>query len=505
MFAYRIPSNKLHTARLDTDYYNPEALHAEDELENIETIKLESAGEVWNFGAYELCNLIEQSKEPDAPVFIAITNIDEPFIELSQCQRVTDKTLEVLHVAAVSPGDILVSIAGSIGKCGMVPHHNQRGACANQAIAKFRCKVGDKHFALAYFMSKQFKLLLGRQAGGAVQKNLYLHNFLKLPLLKPHPDAQAYIGNKVRQAEALRARARELQNSITQQLQQAFQPEAMIGTRLYSRTLPEEIGHRLDPKYYGPIPQNIRRSLRGNSTKIAGLQPEVSNGFECREFVPTGRPYITVGDVSSGRLELQNAPMISWSVSVPDKATINERCVLVVRTGSIGTAIQPLPEDSNAAISSHLVRLIFPSQEIAAAVAVFLSSQEGKLLQLACSYGAVQPQISQDELVEIPIPNEVLALGGVIFATKRRFEHTTRYASSLTSAAKYLVEALIERKVTEAELIAANNDPSADRELMKKLTVDGFDVSGAAPLFDDLDRLQELLDEANSAGGSDEV
>ena len=65
-------------------------------------------------------------------------------------------------------------------------------------------------------------------------------------------------------------------------------------------------------------------------------------------------------------------------------------------------------------------------------------------------------------------------------------------AWTLSTAARILVEALIERTVTEAELIAAHTDPTADRALLARLKTDGLDGDGD-PLFPDLDRLFELL------------
>jgi hypothetical protein len=69
-------------------------------------------------------------------------------------------------------------------------------------------------------------------------------------------------------------------------------------------------------------------------------------------------------------------------------------------------------------------------------------------------------------------------------------------ADDLVLTARLLVEALIERKVTEAELVAAHNDPEADASLLSRLTAKGLDAADADPLFDDLARLCELIDEA---------
>jgi type I restriction enzyme S subunit len=106
--------------------------------------------------------------------------------------------------------------------------------------------------------------------------------------------------------------------------------------------------------------------------------------------------------------------------------------------------------------------------------------------------GALVPRLKDEE--ENKLADDVL------------WSRTAGWISNrLILAAKLLVESLIERRVTEDELVAAHNDSSADRDLMQRLRVDGFDESGSSPLFEDLDRLQELLYEASSSGGSDEV
>jgi type I restriction enzyme S subunit len=68
-----------------------------------------------------------------------------------------------------------------------------------------------------------------------------------------------------------------------------------------------------------------------------------------------------------------------------------------------------------------------------------------------------------------------------------------------------LIEALIDGKVTETDLVAAQEalergDNSADRALLRRLTRQGIDAPDQPPLFPDLDALYTLLAES---GGHD--
>jgi type I restriction enzyme S subunit len=124
----------------------------------------------------------------------------------------------------------------------------------------------------------------------------------------------------------------------------------------------------------------------------------------------------------------------------------------------------------------------------------------GSCLLHKISYGAVQPQIGQDELLRLPIPRQVLDYSNEILERMNQLEMATRAAHRLTAAAKLLVEALIEGKLSESELKEAQEalergEREADRAILARLTRKGIDVAGEAPLFPDLDVLYDAIDQ----------
>ncbi|WP_448218681.1 hypothetical protein [Endozoicomonas sp. 2B-B] len=139
--------------------------------------------------------------------------------------------------------------------------------------------------------------------------------------------------------------------------------------------------------------------------------------------------------------------------------------------------------------------LEFKSESVAAAVSSFLNSEAGNVLQHKISYGAVQPQIGQDELLKLPIPQFILDAADELLAILKDRENCIRACKALTQAAKFLVEALIEGQLTEQQLIQAESSATANRALLERLKTDGFDGKGE-PLFPDIDQLEQLLEEA---------
>ena len=76
------------------------------------------------------------------------------------------------------------------------------------------------------------------------------------------------------------------------------------------------------------------------------------------------------------------------------------------------------------------------------------------------------------------------------------------FAKQLTITARQLVESLIEGKLSEAELKAAQEalergDRSLDREILGRLTRKGMDLKDEPPLFSDLDALYAALDQSD--------
>ncbi len=108
--------------------------------------------------------------------------------------------------------------------------------------------------------------------------------------------------------------------------------------------------------------------------------------------------------------------------------------------------------------------------------------------------GATYPAIDEDSTLQIFMPpigeDEMDRLG------ERWMQVPVLLAASksLISGARFLVEALIEGKVTEAELIAAGKDPDADCALLARLRDDGLDGAGSR-LFPDIEALLELIEQ----------
>src|SRR5690606_8083441 len=130
----------------------------------------------------------------------------------------------------------------------------------------------------------------------------------------------------------------------------------------------------------------------------------------------------------------------------------------------------------------------------------YLRHDAGKLLLLQRCTWTTYPVISEDDLETVPVPKLV-----------DDWEHIAKlstqsvlleeYATKLTHVAKKIVEGLIEGTITEGNLVQAQNaleqgDTSLDRAILSQMTEAGYAVAGSKPLFTDLDKFYDMLEQA---------
>lgn len=213
----RVPISEFSDERLDTGFYSQAYFVTRDQIEKsgLSTETIGSICEPWQFGAYALCNEIEWADSETGVPYIKAEALGSPLLNESGLAYVTPRTHRLLEKSRLLPGDIVVSTSGTIGLCAVLPEHINT-ANSNQDTIKFNPSAAgyDCYFVSAWLSSAPAQVFLNREAGGAVQQHVYLFNFKRLPLLKLSPTAQRYIGDKVRQAERLRERARDILQSV---------------------------------------------------------------------------------------------------------------------------------------------------------------------------------------------------------------------------------------------------------------------------------------------------
>lgn len=498
----RVQPSDLYGERLDTGFYSRDYFVARSKLQDSGLVvrTVGSFGEPWSFGAYALTSQIEWTDSANGVPFFKAESLGSPLVEEGGLSFVTEATHRKLPKSSVGPGDIILNTSGTIGRVAVMPAL-MAYANSNQDTIKFNPRRPDidNYFMAAQLCCKFGQVFLNREAGGAVQQHVYLYNFKRIPLAVPSIGVQRDIGAKVRQAEVLREWARGLTSAVLD----AYAPVAVSlpdGHRRHARVGTDVLRDRLDAEHY---------------------PDEVLAAFAAAPEVETA-PLEEVAEVFTGGTlsEAEDGPHVRQAtVATLDRVFLNDKVRTVVPPSRRRSSLQT--HDLAIAAAAHTAsyigkdvtyavvdRALYPSTEVvvirpdraripATWLWAYLKSPLGYRQIQACVRGISAHAYPDDlNVITVPLPSaEVARTFEAHDLEMVRASAATVCARRLVAAARLLVEALIERKVTEAELIATSQDPAADRALLERLREDGLDGAGD-PLFHDLDALAELLVEA---------
>ena len=217
------PKNTLHTTkkfsdfaqsgRLDAEYYQPKYDEIEKELSRFEQIKIKdfinypvSSGSTPKAGDsqyYADCN--------DGIPFLRAVDIVESRIDTNDLIYIKkDVHNGLLKRTQLKKGDVLFSIAGTVGRCGIFDYDFE--ANINQAIAILRFEETKlKHlYVVQFFNSRIGQLIIQKYARQGLQTNLNLDELsnLSIPIL---PEAiQTKIASLIQQSFECKAQSKQL-------------------------------------------------------------------------------------------------------------------------------------------------------------------------------------------------------------------------------------------------------------------------------------------------------
>lgn len=506
MHVSRTPSASLDTKRIDPDYYAPAHLADEMKIRAFGAVELGTAGRLFAgpFGS-ELPTSV--FVDEGVPLF-RVGNVGEMAVEARDLARIPPQLHAELSASEVVPGDLLV-VKASVGeKLCVIPASMPRANITQHIIGLRPNGTIDMGFAAAVLFSGYGRRQLQRRALGAIIQYLGVQEARTVLLPRIGSDAQRYVASKIRQAEVLREWGRSLIDSSFRLVMDLF-PEARASsglTRRPSRTTPAQLLDRLNAEAYAPdylqdsealhatglplrplgdlVTAPINNSIRGVTDALGQLDGEV----------PMFRP----ADISGLWASSETAPLLPRSFEAAHaKSRVFPGDIVLSIAGTIGTAGRVPPTVEYGNINGSSARLCV-REDVRGYLLVLLNTPLGMRLTTRWAVGAVQRHLNLEDLPGILFP---VAPDGVLATLNKRVSKAEMAHVSqqcLVTSARLLVEALIERKVTEAELIAASKDPSADKALLGRLTSKGLDIGGV-PLFSNVDALLELVDTAQGA------
>lgn len=506
---YNIISPSLLTPRLDADFYKSEFIVNESHLHK--------------FGAVRLAELINTSTSGYGVLPGSEEYCDNgvPLIrggDLSFGEVVPPSVFAPLKYkdgkGTVQQGDVLILIKGAcidgaegVARINLINDgYLFNGSCFRLVLKE---KEIDGPFFIAYSQSKFFLKQKKRQVantGISYNDEDSIHGYLVPKLSTP---VKQYIGDKVRQAEQLRAWAKYTQTNANDLIPAYINEIERYQHKSY-RTVkinPE----RLDSLFYHPDYIALESIMKSKGCKNLGLIATlIKKAWDKKradnfEYFEIGGLNIGTGQVASANIETSSAPSRA-------KTKVQQGDVLVstVRPNrkNVGFIIENANDVEMVATSGFSV-LRFSSLKEAAFYHAWLRTDDATSQLMRWNSGSAYPAIDDNVPLNIIVPefdkDFIDEWGQKLLDAQFAYV----YAKQLTTGAKTLVEALIEGQLTEEQLIKAqqaleDGDNTLDKAILSKLSNKGYAVEGTAPLFSDIDELYSLLASANAADDSED-
>ncbi|MFU8437890.1 restriction endonuclease subunit S [Escherichia coli] len=460
---------------LTAQTYRPEITQAKNHILSLKNCSLQA-----------VCTKpIQQGKSPKYAEkglkCIKPKNTNDMLVSIDDIDWIDSSTKDQIQKQKLAYGDIVITRSGSgtIGRASIYCYSEE--AYTNDHLFVVRPDKADSHYICSFLNSFHGQRLLEAGVSGSTgQLNLSNEHIKSIPLFRPEHKAQKYIGDKVRQAEQLRAWAKRLEGMADRKIKDLFHFNLVDSLTLKPRRMKQQVlsAVSLAPEFARAADSQM--TFR-NSSKLSNFISKCKCGDPIKSEERVPGPYFYYG--ASGPIDTHT------------EFNFNGKYLIIAQDGSIGCANVA---DGKFWANNHVWVLKVKDEYDIESICRFLDKH------FPCwkgvTTGSVVPKVTSENLLNILIPIDI-AKNREIGSKLRLAVTTAAYAKKLTASAKTLVESLIEGQLTEQQLIQAqqaleDGDNSFDQAILSKLSAEGYAIEGATPLFSDVDELYSLLEEA---------
>lgn len=460
---------------LTAQTYRPEITQAKNHILSLKNCSLQA-----------VCTKpIQQGKSPKYAEkglkCIKPKNTNDMLVSIDDIDWIDSSTKDQIQKQKLAYGDIVITRSGSgtIGRASIYCYSEE--AYTNDHLFVVRPDKADSHYICSFLNSFHGQRLLEAGVSGSTgQLNLSNEHIKSIPLFRPEHKAQKYIGDKVRQAEQLRAWAKRLEGMADRKIKDLFHFNLVDSLTLKPRRMKQQVlsAVSLAPEFARAADSQM--TFR-NSSKLSNFISKCKCGDPIKSEERVPGPYFYYG--ASGPIDTHT------------EFNFNGKYLIIAQDGSIGCANVA---DGKFWANNHVWVLKVKDEYDIESICRFLDKH------FPCwkgvTTGSVVPKVTSENLLNILIPIDI-AKNREIGSKLRLAVTTAAYAKKLTASAKTLVDSLIEGQLTEQQLIQAqqaleDGDNSFDQAILSKLSAEGYAIEGATPLFSDVDELYSLLEEA---------
>ncbi|WXP69958.1 restriction endonuclease subunit S [Escherichia coli] len=484
---------------LTAQTYRPEITQAKNHILSLKNCSLQA-----------VCTKpIQQGKSPKYAEkglkCIKPKNTNDMLVSIDDIDWIDSSTKNQIQKQKLGYGDIVITRSGSgtIGRASIYCYSEE--AYTNDHLFVVRPDKADSHYICSFLNSFHGQRLLEAGVSGSTgQLNLSNEHIKSIPLFRPDDKVQKYIGDKVRQAEQLRAWAKRLRTSVDDHLNSLNlpinEPPALLN-RVSAQTMEDRLDPRPYRTHYLCLVSEIEKLPHdsiGTLVALASGYPVSSNDF----LENSGIPLVRIRNIGFDDFIGLDTGVSQDVYQDATKYQAKDKMIVVGMDGIFRS--QFFISDELPMLVNQRVAMLSPQNIRGELLTHWLNRPEG---QMQLNQWAVKTTVEHTSLSDIGrvlIPRLDKSLENKLADYLLNARLAYRYAKFLTQVAKTLVETLIEGQLTERQLIEAqqaleDGDNSLDQAILSKLSAEGYAIEGATPLFSDVDELYSLLEEAAQA------
>jgi type I restriction enzyme S subunit len=322
------------------------------------------------------------------------------------------KRLEDLKI---KPWDVLVSRSGTIGNVGLASPRMAEWVLSEHAIRITAPDSDTAGYVAAFLRSFWGRAQLAGATYGSVVQHIEPHHLERVWIPDVPVIRRIEIGRAFVEAAKKRDEANDLLDAADALLREGLKlpplPKPKEGP-VVGKIRASQWGKRLDASFHSPIARWVEAEL-----KRIGFEPvplsdpmltkeiRAVTKFRKRVYVPKGG----IPLLSSKQL-FQIDPIdvkgLAKGAHEGDLSEIalNPNMVVITCSGTIGR-VNIVPDYMEGwAANQHAIRIVSPSDEMAAYIYAWLASEYGNALITRFSYGSVILELDRFMVAEIPVP-----------------------------------------------------------------------------------------------------
>lgn len=398
--------------RLDAEYYTPSLVALEKKILAKKPKKLREYVLGIASGATPKRDEGEKyySDSQNGIPFLRVQNITEFGLDLTDVKYINKETHEgYLQRSQVFEDDLLVTITGRIASASLAPKNFIGNINQHSVVIKTENRKVSEMLA-AYLNSDIGQKLALRLTTGGTRPALDYSALLSIPIL--YDNRVLEISKKViEQKKQNEAAAEKFLKSIDDYLLSELGikmpklPENTLKNRIFQRSIKTISGDRFDPYHHQQSFTDIIQAIHNGkyATDIfKHLIIDLKNGVEIRNYVSEGGVrYLRVTDLDKLGLN-HSSPRFVSEQEVPDRIKLNNNCILISRSGSLGLVSVVEPEIENSILSSHIFKVeLYTDKILPHFLEAYLRSVVGQSEIFRNNNGGVIPEINQEALKSI--------------------------------------------------------------------------------------------------------